>query len=511
MLLTNSFNRESVLVKYAHLIAWAVFLALSTNALWLIVSVSNPVIRSDAWYFLDVFVRKALNGQLQFSDFFVKRLGADHAQPMFKLALLFELRFFDLDFSVEAIIGFIAASACCLILRQFILTSPKSNGSGVLHNLAWAAMCAVIFSTNAIEIWTWPLVTIEYLTIIPMLLFIWATWDAWQHERYTKFSVATIFLGVADDDSAVIAIAATLLGIALLLIFNKDLRNKRLWKLFVVLIVLMTLIRWAYSYAPRVGGAPTPSFINGVGALGEHIFTRTSWRWLISPLVMSIVAQPLFPSHAQTIWPITELSLAISLVLAHGWFWYRVTRSNYNLAVFAAICIMILTYGWIAGILIYRVPTYGVSYINQGRYIRLYEFNLVALLLMFAGSFSSYTKKCERFYLIGRRFFWAACLVLIGIQAPLTRNAWSTRTSMHSYYHKMAIQIFEMASTAESAHNCAPELVVCEYSASQRKDLIQLLASHRLNVFSQRLPNWHPYLPQWQATTGEQQTHGFNH
>lgn len=82
--------------------------------------------QSDAWYFLDVFLRKAIDNNLSFADFFIKRAGADHAQPLFKVVLLFEWRFFDLDFKIEALIGLAAAVGCGLVLHR--LTWGGGNG-----------------------------------------------------------------------------------------------------------------------------------------------------------------------------------------------------------------------------------------------------------------------------------------------------------------------------------------------------------------------------------------------
>lgn len=55
------------------------------NVLSFIYLASNPLVRSDGWYFLDVLVRKAVNGTLVFSDLFVKQSQLDHAQPLRRL------------------------------------------------------------------------------------------------------------------------------------------------------------------------------------------------------------------------------------------------------------------------------------------------------------------------------------------------------------------------------------------------------------------------------------------
>ncbi len=50
------------LIEVPDTLAWLVLMVLAANALAFIVAFSNPVIQSDAWFFLDAFVRKALDG-----------------------------------------------------------------------------------------------------------------------------------------------------------------------------------------------------------------------------------------------------------------------------------------------------------------------------------------------------------------------------------------------------------------------------------------------------------------
>ena len=46
----------------ARALAWLVAALFLLNALYFVLRASSPVIRDDSWYFLDVFLRKAING-----------------------------------------------------------------------------------------------------------------------------------------------------------------------------------------------------------------------------------------------------------------------------------------------------------------------------------------------------------------------------------------------------------------------------------------------------------------
>lgn len=481
---------------YAGIAAWLIAALAFLNALCFVIRTANPVYRSDDWYFLEVFVKKAIDGTLGIADFFVKRQGADHAQPMFKLALWFEWRFLDLDVSFEAVIGVFGCVVCLLILKHFVMHSKSGGRSDMLRYLAWAAMCVLLFSLNATGIWTWPLVTIEYLTFIPMLLFIWATWSAWNGRGYLLLAVTTLFLGVADDDSALIAILAVLLAVLVVAWRDVNRRQDAIWKIGVVIFVCMGLVRIGYAYAPVVGGAPSPTVSANVAALIVQVHKGGWWKWVTEPLLLPVASLQPFGAMGASTWSSIENVIVLLLVLAHVWFWWRALRGDYNLPMFAAVCLMILTYGWIAGIIFYRVSFYGSSYINEDRYIRLYQFNLVALLLMWAGSIDGVKKSRA---MLGRHMRILvpslASVLLIALQFPLSHKAWHSRRYLLSYYHDMAQQLWGLAKDPRNIQGCKPELVVCREPMAERAASIKLLANYRMNIFSKRVQEWHAYLP----------------
>jgi hypothetical protein len=172
------------MVRWAFLFAWAIAFAALINVLSFVLLTANPVIRSDEWFALDVLVRKAITGNLGVADFFLRRNVTDHAQPLQKLAVLLEWRYFDLDFVVESILGVVAAAACAMILYRIVMVARPSERADANRYLAWATMVALLFSLNACGIWTWPLVAFGYVTVVPILLFMAVAWHAWHSRRY---------------------------------------------------------------------------------------------------------------------------------------------------------------------------------------------------------------------------------------------------------------------------------------------------------------------------------------
>src|SRR5690348_11593296 len=85
-------------------LALMIYAVAFVNVLIFVLLAGDPLLTADSWYFLDVFVRHAYDGQLGIDDFFVQRAGLDHAQPLRKLILLMELKWFRLSLLPEAVI-----------------------------------------------------------------------------------------------------------------------------------------------------------------------------------------------------------------------------------------------------------------------------------------------------------------------------------------------------------------------------------------------------------------------
>ncbi|HEV2622845.1 MAG TPA: hypothetical protein VGU65_12245 [Frateuria sp.] len=466
------------------------------NAIYFVLRASSPVIRDDAWYFLDVFLRKAINGSLGVGDFFVKRAGADHAQPLFKMLLLFEWRYFDLDFAVGAVVGVLAAAACGLVFYRIIVVERCNDRGDAYRCLAWAAICAVLLSLNAdAGTWTWPLVALENVTSLIILLFVVVVWHAHQKQRYVALALVTLVLDISSDDSALIAIIAAVAALLLMWLRDPEQRRRSTWKLLVVMIVCTVLVRIGYAYAPIVGGTPPVPLSSHLGLLLERFWDKGWWMWAVLPLTLPVFYRsPLESFHAET-WLAMQIAMGLVLLLAHLWFWRMAFRGRYNRPAFVAVCLMLLSYGWVAGIILGRVPVSGNDYLNQPRYVLLYGGHLIALLLMWAGSLGATPQSSTGWHAIGTWTPAVGCLVLLVAQIPTSIYAWHMRPYLWAYYVQMAHQIDDLAKDPAHAAACVPELPVCNWSMGKRRELTRLLSQNRLNVFSSKVQQRHVYLP----------------
>ncbi|WP_158883242.1 hypothetical protein [Rhodanobacter sp. L36] len=475
------------------LLAWLVALIALLNVVLFAWLVASPVIRSDAWYFLDVFLKKAIVGQLGLGDFFVRRSVDDHAQPLFKLALLLEWRFFDLDFMVESLIGVAAAAACAWVLHMLMLGASRHDGGAARRYLAWASTCAVLFSLNAEGgIWTWSLVSLEYVPILCILLYLLAVWRALEKQSLPLLILATLLLGISCDDVGLLAVFA---AVAILLLIRFRIPDMRYVEKMIIAICISTLVvRVGYSYAPIHGAANAQPLISHLGALPAQLLDGGWWKWIMLPLVLPVVHPSLSASLPPFFWITLQIPLATLLLVAHVWFWRQAWRRGYSAPVFVAGGLMLLAYAELAGILVGRVSVHGNDYLYQPRYVVLYAGHLIALLLMWAGTHPAKSgTQPRRAWIAGIPM--AGCVALLALQIPISIHAWNRRPYEYAYQAQLAYQIGALAEHPADISHCLPELQICNRPLEKRTELVKLLSDQRLNVFAPSVQQRHSYLP----------------
>ncbi|WP_233843744.1 hypothetical protein [Dyella sp. 2HG41-7] len=481
-------------VDWTGFAAWTIFFVIFLNVLIFTIHCVNPVLMSDDWYFLDVFVRKGIVGNLHFADFFVKRMGIDHSEPFIKMVLLWCLREFDLDISVEALVGVFVALGCVLLFRAMIMNGVK-NEAGWTRHMAWISIAAIIFSLNGIEIWAWPLNSAQYSSFLPLPVFMWTVWRSYCRREYLLLAVVTLLMAFISDDNAVIGILATLMTLAFYALSRGVAEKGVLLRIVVVVLVCASVVRIGYSYAPQVYGAPDAPLADKLHALFNQV-RKGEWPgWFVTPLTWAVASRLFTPGGQGHLVEIVEFGILVAVIFIHGWFWFRAVRYEWNLLVFVSIALMLVTYGWIAGILLYRVPALGADYFRQDRYIRLYQFELVAFVLMWIGSVSSSSPGPAKERLV--RWGKTACLGFLVLQIPMSVSAWMIVPGRQHYDQDLARQIYRLAanpSDSQVLSHCNPQLPICGWGLEKRQDLLRLLQENHLNIFSPKVVLAHPYL-----------------
>lgn len=475
---------------------WLALGAICTNALLFAVKAANPLVVADGWHFLDAIVMPYAHGELAFGDLFLKRGAMDHSQPLRKLILLAHYEWFDLDYSVEAVIGACAGIANLGLYWLLVASRRDRVPPAPALRVAFLALAAAYLSLNASVVFSWPLLALNYTSHTFLLAFFAAAWWALHGDatgrRAVVVALAGFVLGVVADDTGTIA------ALALALAAGLHGWRSRAWPRAGVVAgaglagqaVYLVFYRFV---APPVGGA---------ASLGEMVPALASrigewWQWLAVPLSASVAhrsqVQAWLGHDMAGWWP--SLAAAV-LLLAHLWFWWRAFAGRRNAAAFVATCQMLLFYGLLAGMLLARVSQHGSDYLWQPRYVLIYQWNLVALLLMAIAQLppASPGATAPRPRGAGAATVAVALLVL-ALQVPLSLHSWDVLPHAKRFQQRQAMQMRQLAETPDRVPlRCVHTLVVCRHPEARRAALMGFLRDQRLSVFAPGFAGRHPQL-----------------
>ena len=490
-----------------------VVLALSwANAARFSAWVANPLAHADSWYFVDAFLEPWDAGELSWREFFVKRGQDDHAQPLHRLALLWNAETQSLDFAFEARIGLAGLSACLLLLLGLSLLHLRAAGVrlralSVPLALSLALLPAAAFSLNSHEIYYWSLVAFFYVSLLPALgLMAWVCWQSIAPARPAEGAPAKapqrpavhwlqlmlswlltvlgcIVVQVALDGAGMLVVAALLAVLFASVLLGSSWR--RCAGLGMALLIGLVAYRWTYAALfPDIGAGA------GGGAWAAVQVLLQRWdeavQWLLLPAGSALV----HPTHLQIWFPdggaiaLQWFSGSIGLVLhAAFWIsWWR-QRAHVPLARFAA-ALMLLSYGMVLGILLSRVPQFGTDYLLQMRYIAFYQLATIAMILQMLVVLSRRTDtgvKARRSQVL----VFVLAFAFFGLQYALTERAWQHGVHIRQYSLSMARNLLCLADhPGLQTPQCVPGLGACDYPMDVRERLLGLLEHRQLNLFA---------------------------
>jgi len=485
----------------------AALVAIGANALLYACKSASPLIGADGWYFVGSIVRKAAEGHLTFGDLFAKRSAFDHSQPLRKLVLLFHYRVFDLDFGVEAIVGVLAAFANLGLVWGIMRPATRSRHPAVAA-CAFAALAAVYLSLNASVVFDWSLLTLAYTGHAFVLCFFLACWWAFTGTtpgRLALLAIAALAMDVVVDDTGLVATLAAALAVA-----AAGVRDRR-WSETVrvvatVLAAYVTyLLLWRWVSAP----APTGDGVQpGLGDLLGMLWDRAGHAQaaLLAPFSAAVAhpmqMRPMFGRATGA----AGVVVALVVLVAHAWFWWCAWNGRRNRVAFVATGLMLMFYGLVVGILVVRGSRYGLDYLWQPRYVVIYQWNIVALLMMGASQLPVAGASSTP-----RSTGWPALLACVAVallllQLPLSRHSWSGARYRSANQQRTALSLGTMAHRAMRDEVDPSSVVVeCQLQPQCKSEVVRFLKTNRLNVFSpafqarnrlypdaRALPRWKP-------------------
>lgn len=457
-------------------IAGIIPLAAFANAVAYVAYAGNPLVASDAWYFLGAFLEKAMETGPVLEDFFVKRAGSDHAQPFVKLLLWLNAEWFRLDFVLEAIVGLVFAALMFLVLWRSVPVG-RDRWTSVL---GLGALALSLVTLNTGMVFNWSLVTMTYLVYFLAVLLYAAAWRVVATGSGIPWLLASAILVAfgMDDVGLIVALSVAIATMAAALKLER-------WSGAARVLAVVAVAELCYFGFSRVflSGSPgvvdTPLANAGLSALVARAGEMPEIARIVlgSTLAHINTLTHYFGADAAR-W---QGVLAALVGLAHAWFWWQAWRSRWTLAAFHAVSIMLLFYGLMAGIIVSRLPDHGVNYLHEPRYAVFYLLSNVALILMVIGRERA---ECHSADVKLERGTAMVALALVAVlQVPLSWFTWHDGAYLSRYYHAMAAQMYALGD-GKRGISCVPLLTVCQMPDAEQARLLGFLERHRLNVYS---------------------------
>lgn len=462
---------------------------------------SGPLLQADAWYFLDVFVSKYLEGSLRFWDLFVQRGGSDHAQPLQKLILLFHTRYFDMDFRIEGLLGTGLGIAWCAVLAVAAWMAQQRDGRPPASASAVMALVFVLgLSINSTNVFTWSLVTLIYVTLFAATLYFLAALRIVGSRHVWWMAPLGLLQGLLIDEVAIIVFVASIIAIGL---FSPASRHNKIVAAVAALTGLLAARVILYIVSSR-GLEPAAS---SGRSLVDVLFSVDAIRGAMIPLSDGLI----HAEHLQRSFPETSgavmAGLALLVGLLHVYFWVVAlasARSGRRSGVLAiAVFLMLTSYALIAGIVVGRVSTFGWSYLHQPRYVLFYQLGLIAIALLFVHRLAlSSVAPGTRPFRFEKFAVLTISLALLLVQVAVARASWQLPRHLTPYWQNASLVMQRLADDPTNAASCPDILSVCEYPVEQRERLMGLLAEHQLNIFSPAFQLRNRLYPSAQAVPG---------
>lgn len=486
----------------AGLLSAIVGFAAMLDAWRLTAQTANPVVMADAWYFIDVFVEPQVEGDLAWRDFFAKRDATDHSQPLHKLWLAANVRWFGLDFRLDALVAFGGLVLCTLGLLAVGLAARRGR-PGIGDVVVLAAIPLLMFSLNSHEIYSWPLVMQYYLGLpFVLLLFAACARDA-ERGAAAVFAAALAALVVLDGGGVLAAVAASV-GLLLRGVVRGQWRSGLARIGMIVAALALYKIAWAVLMPPL-----PPSAAGGLlEALRGLPSDLASW-W--SMVAIAATSSLVHINHLRD-WAHTPEAavgwvsvVGAAMLVLHAAFWVAAWRTlRQGVAGTFACMLMLYVYGMWAGIVLGRVPVFGVDYLWQSRYVAFFQLANVALVLQWLASAPSVGGDgAPRRGRVALGCGVALTLLLGGLQVQMAARTWDHARYLPDFYANSARALYCAAAHAGRIElTCPPEHAVCDWAPEVRDRLIAVLARHQLNVFSPAFQSRHGLHPDPVADRG---------
>lgn len=462
-------------------------------ALAYIVRAAVPTVFADGWWFTDTFVRRYVDGQLGLADFFNKRGGLDHAQPVHRLLLLANLAWFHMDFTFEALAGALFGIGFFWLLASLVARELRDKPDTLAtRELVLVGLAVSIFSFNSRELFTWPLVTLVFLYLLGITLYFLLIRHALLRAQPLLLFAATFVCGLLFDTSGVLAAAV---GCALAaFIALRERRYAEAARNLAAILAGVAVYKIGYGLLMSIPGDSSTSVATQLGLLLGRL--DEAWKLFVIPTSDALIATSRvhYSIGPEWVWPIA-LPCAALVIAGHLWFWWRYFAHGDQRLPFVAAGLMLFFYATLAGIVWGRVPEQGFGYLTQPRYLVFYALQTIALLLMWAYLAGRARSADAAGRLLPARtgLLAVAVAALVGLELFFMHCVRQEMGSLRYYELQMARQILELGRQGrDEPTTCAlTHFEICDWPPAVRYSVIDVLKRGQLNVYSKKFIKRH--------------------
>lgn len=464
---------------------WLLIAILAINVVGYVANTSMPHVRSDAWFFVSEFLMPWYEGQFGFTDIYTVRGSGDHVQPIHRTLLFINAILFDLNFRIEAIFGVLFLIASCLILVRHILQITSHLQKDKSLYLLLFSFSMIVLGFNTTVIYNWSLVTLGYMTVfINITLFILMSKlitnnDQTCHRSLILVSVVTALSLFVGDDIGILVGTLSVIVLGVVYAFGRKVHILKLAIIISSLVLLYTEIK-----AGILTNLSSNSSKNHLASAINFYFSDLSL--LLEAIKVPLADSLLHISYLKKIFVEPEIAsslLGYMMICVHLVAWYIFIKYQLYRVTYVPVFLMLYSYALIAGILLYRVPDFGIGYLHSPRYIRAYQIGLWGMLMCYILYFMNMTA-------VGRENVRKGVTVvasfLILIQVCLILVEWGNSKYINKYSEEAAARLIYYSGESDIGKPCNKKTAgpICNMTDSERARLIGFLKDKRLNVFS---------------------------
>jgi hypothetical protein len=464
-------NKKLLLIVFIILLSYL-------NLFYYIYNVADPLIRADDWHYLYKYIINWETRGLKLSDLYGARGLFDHAQPLHKFVLFINYKLFGLDYRLFSYFAlFFLFLFAVIILRLYLKTNynKKLNFFSLLFLLF---SFSILFSLNQSSTAGWPLAAFNgYFALLFIAICSILLWQILIDSKNKKnfFYIFLIFILILlGNDTRSLMFLLTILSIIVTLSFKEYYRKKiNYFYVFIFAIYVVTyflIIKKNFIFNNNFTISPTQSltnvnFIELILSLLKYVFGNSiiNIKWLNNIALTYICGIIVFYFYIRYFYIfifkkkiINSFEFVISVFL----FYSSIT-----------ITILLLT----------RISTFGIGYLNSPRYYIVYQLIPFALFLDY-----SLNHNINKRYKIIITFILTIFLIYTHYQN--FNKGYKSIYWIKKYQFNQYIKIEEYINNPlkESGCNKPSDPVLCRYTIEQRNKMLSFLNKKKLNFMNEK-------------------------